>query len=199
MTHLYLRYDPTTYSCLRRRSLLKILAIRFLVLVCNQCIFFFSKKLVSMYTGCWTSCDFYNVNLDNKEALAAPCYFYQSTILYITISSLLSYFMIGCQKQIRSVFFFYFYPLLCSFQIPTKHIQRQLSDTFVWIQKMKLNTRKRIYYIRILRHKTFFRIMVIETFVQIEQYRLRNKVAFISLHLLSRWLKWICKNACLYS
>lgn len=92
--------------------------------------------------------------------------------------------MIGCQKQIHS-FFFLPYTLLLSntYKTYSKAAVRYLRLN----TEMKLNTRKRIYYLRILSYKTFFfKIMVIETLVQVEQYSLRNRVAFISLHLLSR-------------
>lgn len=39
-THLYLRYNPTIHSCLRRWSFCAILASRILMLVCYQYTFF---------------------------------------------------------------------------------------------------------------------------------------------------------------
>lgn len=139
-THLYLRYNLTTQSSLCRWSLCAILTTRILMPVCNQCTFYWQEAgthVHRMLNPMWF------LKCYIIKSLCSSTLFLSKYHIIHKISSFLSHDRLS-EANLFS-FFFSFYPILFSFQIPTKHIQRQLSDTFVWIQKMKLNTKKREY------------------------------------------------------
>lgn len=193
-THLYLRYNLTTQSSLCRWSLCAILATRILMSVCNQCTFYWQEAgthVRRMLNSMWF------LKCYIIKSLCSSTLFLSKYHIIHKISSFLSH------DRLSEANLFFFFLVSTLYFSPFKYLQNTFKGScqipsseyrkWNWIQK------KRIYYLRILRHKTFFRIMVIETLVEVEQYRLRNRVAFISLCLLSRWLKWMCKTAHLYS
>lgn len=87
---------------------------------------------------------------------------------YITICStrkylFLSYHIISCQNQLCSILYS-FLPYTLLFSNTYKTYSKAAVRYFSLNKKIEIEyNEKGIYYLRILNHKTFFRIMVIET------------------------------------